>query len=96
LRAYLQFLAAILYFFLARSLAFPRRAGFRRRAWFPLVEQAMLVFLLLVGYAAMGFWFDHQAHPISEQGLPRREGWPREGIGPGHRLGSGAGLRAAC
>jgi membrane protease YdiL (CAAX protease family) len=42
------------------------------------LEQAMLVFLLLVGYAAMGFWLDRQARPISEQGLPRRSGWPRE------------------
>ena len=31
LRAYLEFLAAILYFFLARSLASPRRAGTGRR-----------------------------------------------------------------
>jgi hypothetical protein len=26
----------------------------------------------------MGFWMDRQAHPISEQGLPRRFGWSRE------------------
>jgi hypothetical protein len=38
----------------------------------------MLAFLLLVGFAAMGFWLDRQSHPISAQGLPRREGWPRE------------------
>ncbi len=78
LRAYLQFLAAILYFFCARSLAFHGAAGFVGDAWFPLVEQAMLAFLLLVGFAAMGFWLDREAHPITAQGLPRREGWPRE------------------
>jgi len=91
LRAYLQFLAAILYFFLARSLAFHGAQGFVGDAWFPLVEQAMLAFLLLVGFATMGFWLDHQAHPISEQGLPRREGWPRE-MGLGLAIGWGAAL----
>jgi len=91
LRAYLQFLAAILYFFLARSLAFRGAHGFVDDAWFPLVEQAMLAFLLLVGFAAMGFWLDHQPHPISEQGLPRRQGWLRE-IGSGLAIGWGATL----
>ncbi len=53
----------------------------------------MLVFLLLVGFAAMGFWFDRQSHPISEQGLPRREGWLRE-VGLG--LATGWGVALVC
>jgi membrane protease YdiL (CAAX protease family) len=82
LRAYLQFLAAFLYFFFAQSLASRGARGFAGEAWAPLVGQAMLVFLLVVGYAAMGFWFNRQAHPISEQGLVRRSGWTREaGLG---------------
>jgi hypothetical protein len=93
LRAYLQFLAAFLYFFLARSLAFHGAQGLAGDAWFPLVEQAMLVFLLLMGYAAMGFWLDRQEHPISEQGLPRRSGWPREaGLG----LATGWAVALVC
>src|SRR5947209_16637997 len=35
----------------------------------------MLVFLLLVGYAGVGFTLNGQAHPVSEQGLRRRPGW---------------------
>ena len=93
LRAYLQFLVALLYFFFARSLAARGADGLASDAWFPLVEQAMLVFLLLVGFAAMGFWFDRQSHPISEQGLPRREGWLRE-VGLG--LATGWGVALAC
>jgi membrane protease YdiL (CAAX protease family) len=82
LRAYLEFLAAFLYFFFARSLAFRGAEGLAGEAWFPLIDQAMLVFLLLIGYAVMGFWIDRQSHPISEQGLPRRSGWMREaGLG---------------
>ncbi len=91
LRAYLQFLGAILYFFLARSLAFHGAQGLVGDLWSPLVEQAMLVFLLVVGFAAMGFWLDRQIDPIGEQGLPRREGWLRE-VGLGLATGWGAAL----
>jgi uncharacterized protein len=91
LRAYLQFLAAILYFFCVRSLAFRGAQGLVGDDWFPLVEQAMLAFLLLVGFAGMGFWLDRQNHPIGEQGLPLREGWLRE-VGLGLATGWGAAL----
>jgi membrane protease YdiL (CAAX protease family) len=57
------------------------------------VEQAMLVFLLLLGYAGMGFWLDRQMHPVSAQGLPRRQGWPGEaGLG----VAVGWSLAVAC
>jgi len=91
LRAYLEFLAAILYLFFARSLAHRGARGLAGDSVTPLVEQAMLVFLLLIGYAAMGFWLDRQADPISEQGLPRRQGWTRE-VGIGLATGWGAAL----
>jgi hypothetical protein len=77
-RAYLEFIAAVFYFFLARSLAHHGAIGLAAERWAPLVEQAMLVFLLLLGYASMGAWLDRQARPVSEQGLPRRAGWPAE------------------
>ena len=78
MRAYLQFIAAVLYFFLARSLARHGAQGLASQEWAPLAEQAMLVFMLLLGYAAFGSWMDRQSRPVSEQGLPRRAGWPRE------------------
>jgi len=93
LRAYLEFLAAFLYLFFAQHLAFHGAQGLAGDAWSPLVDQAMLVFLLLIGYAAMGFWLDRQVHPISEQGLPRRSGWPREaGLG----LATGWAIALVC
>ncbi len=78
LRAYLEFLAAILYYFLARSLAVQGARGLVGDAWVPVAERAMLVFLLLVGYAGMGIWLDRQADPIGTQGFPSRQDWPRE------------------
>lgn len=92
MRAYVQFVAAVFYFFLARSLARHSAATFSDQ-WSPLFGQAILMFLLLLGYAAMGFWFQRQNNPISEQGFPQRAGWPREfGLG----LASGWGIAVVC
>jgi uncharacterized protein len=93
LSAYAQFIAAVLYFFLAQALARHGAQGLTSEQWYPLVEQAMLVFLLLLGYAGMGFSLDPQIHPISAQGFPRRQGWPGE-VGLG--LAVGWSLAVAC
>ena len=93
LRAYLLFVAALLYYFVARSLARHSAEGFVSDPWLGLVEQLMLVFLLVVGYAVMGFWVDRQNDPISQQGLPRRPGWRGEaGLG----MAFGWGLAVVC
>jgi hypothetical protein len=86
IRAYLQFIAAVCYFFLAQSLARHGGQVLASPAWSPLVERAMLVFLLLLGYAAMGWYMDRQSGPVSEQGLPRRPGWLSE-VGLGLSVG---------
>ena len=92
-RAYVQFIVAVLYFFMARALARHGAQGLASEQWSPLVEQAMLVFLLLAGYAAMGSWLDRQRHPVIEQGFPRREGWQGEaGLG----LAFGWSLAVLC
>lgn len=93
LRAYMLFVIAVFYYFLARSLAHQGAQGLVGQLWSPLLEQAMLVFLLLIGYAAMGFWFQHQSTPIADQGLPRRPGYPAEfGLG----LATGWGVAVVC
>jgi membrane protease YdiL (CAAX protease family) len=93
LRAYIEFLAAVVYFFLARALAHSGALGLVNEQWRPLVEQSMLLFLLLLGYAGMGFTLDRQLSPVSAQGLPRRAGWPGEaGLG----LAVGWALAVAC
>ncbi|MFP5203910.1 MAG: CPBP family intramembrane glutamic endopeptidase [Acidobacteriota bacterium] len=92
-RSYALFVAAVFYYFIARGLAHRGADGLAGEAWSPLIEQAMLVFLLLVGYSAMGFVFHRQMHPVSAQGLPRREGWRHEfGMG----LATGWGIAILC
>lgn len=93
LRAYMQFLAAFLYYFLAKSIAAHGAQGLVRDAWQPLVGQAMLVFLLVVGYAGMGLWLDSQVDPISAQGFPWRQGWQREA---GMGLAAGWAIALVC
>jgi len=93
LRAFIEFLAAGLYFLLARSIAHLGALGLVSDAWSPLVEQAMLAFLLLVGYAAIGFWLDREMQPISAQGFPRRQGFVREA---GMGLATGWGIALVC
>lgn len=93
LRAYLRFIVAVLWFFLARGMARRLALGEATEPFVPLVEQAILAFLLLLGYASMGFWLDGEAHPVSAQGLPRRSGWPAEaGLG----VAVGWTLAVAC
>lgn len=93
IRAYLQFIAAVCYFFLAESLARHGARGLVSPEWAPLVQQAMLVFLLLMGYAAFGSWMDRQGQPVSAQGLPRRPGWVGEA---GMGLAVGWSIAVVC
>jgi hypothetical protein len=77
LRAYLEFLAAVLYFFLARAMAHKAVLGLPGASsdpWLPLLEQAVFVLLLIVGFAGLGWILDHELYPIGAQGLPRRDG----------------------
>ena len=81
-RAYWRFIVAVVWFFLARSLALREARLLVNESWRSLAEQAMLLALLLVGYASIGLTLDRQQHPMSEQGLPRRTGWKGEaGLG---------------
>jgi membrane protease YdiL (CAAX protease family) len=93
LRAYLRFILAVIWFFLARAMAHRGALGMATEPFAPLIEQALLACLLLLGYASMGFWLDGEQHSISRQGLPRRKGWLNEaGLG----LAVGWSLAVVC
>jgi uncharacterized protein len=89
LRAYLEFIAAVLYYFVVRSFAHNVSIAIQRDAWQPLVEQLLFAALLILGYAAFGALFDRQPRSIAAQGLPLRRGWTGE-IGIGAVIGWGA------
>lgn len=89
IRAYLEFIAAVLYFFVVRSFARNVAVGIQHDAWAPLVEQFLFAALLILGYAAFGSLFDRQPRSIAAQGLSLRSGFTRE-FGLGVALGWGA------
>jgi hypothetical protein len=92
-RAYLEFIAAVIFYFLARPLARHTALDLASETWLPLSEQAMLLLLLIVGFAAFGRLFDRQRNPLSEQGLSLRAGWRSEAA-LGMAVGWGAAI--AC
>ncbi len=77
-----RLLVALVYAWLATTIAAHGAAGLVGDRWDPFVQSAMLVFLLLIGFAGFGITFDKQKKPVAEQGLPLRLGWKREaGLG---------------
>jgi len=77
---------AAVFFIVASAVAHRAALGLVSRDWVPYVEQAMLVFLLVVCYASFGFVLDRQSHPVGEQGLAIRKGWVGE-VGMGVAFG---------
>lgn len=92
-RAYLEFLAAVIYFLLARSWAHRAALRLAPEAWTPLAEQVVLLVLLIAIFSIFGRLFDREENPVGQQGLPFRDGWTRE-TGIGLAVGWGAAL--AC
>jgi membrane protease YdiL (CAAX protease family) len=91
--AYLEFIAAVVYYFIAHSIAQRSSARLSNEAWSPLTEQSIFLFLLLFGFAAFGLILDRQKSPLSEQGLPLRPGWLSEmGLG----IATGWAASVAC
>jgi membrane protease YdiL (CAAX protease family) len=77
LRAYLEFILAVVFYFFAQSITLHAIVRISP-AWQPLAHQALLVVLLIAAFAALGMIVDQQRNPVAEQGLPLRAGWTRE------------------
>ncbi len=78
LRAFSWFAIAAIYFIFAQQISLRAANGLSSGDWFLLVESLILLFLLLVGYTAMGYAGQAQREPLKAMGLVRREGWKRE------------------
>lgn len=78
LRALLWFLIAAIYFYFAKDIAVRAALGLSSGAWLELVNRTVLLFMLVIGYAAMGYVGQKQRFPIKTMGLNLRPGWRGE------------------
>jgi CAAX protease family protein len=78
IRSFAWFLIAVVYFILAKQTAAIAAHGLSSGVWFDLVDRSIVLFLLIVGYSALGYLGQKQQEPIKAMGLERRPGWRRE------------------
>lgn len=74
LRALAWFIIAVIYFILAKEVADTSANGLSSGVWFDFADRAILLFLFLVGFAAMGYVGQRQSHPLKSMGLTLRPG----------------------
>ena len=87
-RSFGYVIIAAIYFYIAQSVSVHAANGLTSGVWLPFIERGILLFLLVVGYAAMARAFNRQREPIRAMGLVFRPGWQRE-FGLGAALGWG-------
>ncbi len=88
IRAFGYCILAAIYFYLCQEVAVHAANGLSNGVWTSVLERSILLFLLLIGYAAMGRVLNRQRQPVREMGLVFRPGWRRE-FGVGAALGWG-------
>jgi uncharacterized protein len=86
LRALVFCVVAYLYSWLAEGIAVTAASSYRSSPWFELVYRSTLLLLLLAGYWAMGYVFQHQRTPLKSMGLVGRATAARE-FGAGAAFG---------
>ena len=77
-RSLAWFLVAAIYYVLAKSIAATAARGLSSGPWFYFADRSILLFLLVLGFAAMGYVGQRQREPIKAMGLVVRPGWKRE------------------
>jgi membrane protease YdiL (CAAX protease family) len=78
LRSFSWFAIAAIYYIFAQQVSLRAANGLSSGDWFLLVNNLILLCLLLIGYAGMGYAAQHQHEPLKTMGLVRRQGWKRE------------------
>jgi membrane protease YdiL (CAAX protease family) len=72
------FVIAAVYYIVARGIASVAASGLASGHWFDFADRAILLFLFIVGFAAMGYAGQKQFHPVAAMGLGLRPGGRRE------------------
>jgi membrane protease YdiL (CAAX protease family) len=81
-RSFSIFVLALMYAFVADAIAHHAANGLSSGDWVPLLDRLIMLFLLLLGYSALGIGFSRQREPRRAMGLVSRPGILREfGIG---------------
>jgi len=88
LRSFCIFVVALMYAFVADAIAHRAANGLSSGDWVPLVDRLMMLFLLLVGFSALGMAFSRQREPRKAMGLVSRPGLLHE-FGTGSAVGWG-------
>jgi hypothetical protein len=88
LRSFCVFIVALMYAFVAETIAHHAARGLSAGDWVPLIDRMVMLFLLLVGYGALGMGFSHQREPGRALGLVSRPGILHE-FGTGSAVGWG-------
>lgn len=78
IRSLAWFFIAAIYYVFARTVATTAANGLSSGPWFFFAERAILLFLLIIGFAAMGYVGQRQRTPVADMGLVRRPGWRHE------------------
>jgi len=86
--ALLYFLLSVAYVLIAQYIAGSAASGLSSGEWKELTFRSIFLFLLLVGFWAMGYAFQRQRTPLKSMGLVRRQTTLRE-FGIGAALGWG-------
>lgn len=90
-RACVYFVVALVYVYFSRLVADVAARGFGYGGDASLLRQILCLFLLVVGFAGMGFAFQHQLTPLASMGLVRRPGAFKE-FGVGTAFGWGMNI----
>ncbi len=82
LRSFIAFVLALMYVYVAQTIARHAASGFSSGDWLLLIDRLILLFLLLLGFSALAVGFSRQREPRRALGLVSRPGVGREfGIG---------------
>jgi membrane protease YdiL (CAAX protease family) len=85
-RSFGYVIIAVIYFYIAQNVSGHAAHGLSSGVWLLFLERGILLFLLLLGYAAMARAFNGRREPIRSMGLVFRPGWRKE-FGLGAALG---------
>lgn len=82
IRSLAWFFIAAIYYIVATGIASVAADGLSSGIWFDFADRIILLFLLIVGFAAMGYVGQRQQRPLKAMGLdPRPTRWPEFGLG---------------